>query len=398
MTKPLRAVVAGHICLDILPDFEHLTNHDLPSLLKPGKLVQIGSAQFCSGGPVSNTGLALHHLGIPTMLIAKTGDDPLGGILRQIIAKRGPELAERILVDPRVDTSYSIIISNRVTDRLFLHCTGANDTFSSADIDFEAVRGADIFHFGYPPALRRMYVDGGSELARVMRSAKETGATTSLDMSLPDRNAESGSVDWRQIYRGAMPYVDIFLPSLEELLFTLRRSEFERLSSTDGFSRPADPRLLEDIGGELLDMGVKIILVKMGEHGAYMRTAGGAALKTIGRARPAPEASWADRERWIPCFAVNAVGTTGAGDSTIAGFLGGLLRRTSIGEAMTMAVAVGACNVEAADSLSGLRTWEATRERVRAGWERRPLKIKADGWHWSDHQGMWIGPREKAVL
>ncbi len=50
---------------------------------------------------------------------------------------------------------------------------------------------------------------------------------------------------------------------------------------------------------------------------------------------------------WAPCFDVEVVGTTGSGDATIAGFLSALLRDASPEEAMTMAVAVGACNVEA---------------------------------------------------
>ena len=44
----------------------------------PGRLLQIGPATFSTGGPVSNTGLALHRLGIATRLMGKVGDDLLG--------------------------------------------------------------------------------------------------------------------------------------------------------------------------------------------------------------------------------------------------------------------------------------------------------------------------------
>lgn len=393
-TKPLNAVVAGHICLDILPDFEGLSERDLQNLLKPGTLVQIGALQFSSGGPVSNTGLALKHLGIPVTLIAKVGDDPLGVILKGIIEKREPELMHGLIADPQSATSYSIIISHRAMDRIFWHCTGANDTFGPENIDFRLVGKADLFHFGYPPALRRMYLREGQDFVRVMQSAKETRVTTSLDMSLPDPNAGSGKADWRPIYKAVLPYVDIFLPSLDELLFTLRREEFQRMSSRGEILDQITPHLLEDLSGELLEMGVKIVVIKMGSRGVYLRTASEGALQSMGRARPLPERNWAGRERWIPCFKVGVVGTTGSGDSTIAGFLAGLLRRVSIEEALTMAVAVGACNVEAADSLSGLRTWEATRERVKAGWVQLPLAIDAPGWTWDKSTRMWSGPMD----
>jgi sugar/nucleoside kinase (ribokinase family) len=392
MPPIFNAIVAGHICLDILPDFEALAGRDLQSLCKPGALVQIGAAKFSGGGPVANTGLALHHLGIPVHLIAKLGADPFGDILKGIVEGRGPGLIGGLITDPHGITSYSVILSNRTTDRIFLHCTGENDTFGPEDIDARLVEKADLFHFGYPPALKRMYSDGGRELMRVMQSAKTSGATTALDMSLPDPHAESGKIDWRPIYNTVLPHVDIFLPSLDELLYTLRRDLFLQMASAGDLLAQATPRLLEDLSGELLEMGVGIVVIKMGNRGVYVRTASETRLKALGRARPESESGWAGCERWIPCFKVGVIGTTGSGDSTIAGFLAGLLRRTSLEEALAMAVAVGACNVEAADSLSGVRTWEATWARMKAGWEKLPLAMDDPQWKWKAAVGMWVGP------
>jgi sugar/nucleoside kinase (ribokinase family) len=98
---------------------------------------------------------------------------------------------------------------------------------------------------------------------------------------------------------------------------------------------------------------------------------------------------WADRELWAPCFDVEVVGTTGSGDATIAGFLGGLLRDMTPAEAMTMAVAVGACNVEAPDALSGLHSWEETTKRIARGWSRLPLTLDAPGWRWDTQLNLW---------
>ncbi|MCS6845522.1 MAG: carbohydrate kinase family protein, partial [Caldilineales bacterium] len=58
-------------------------------------------------------------------------------------------------------------------------------------------------------------------------------------------------------------------------------------------------------------------------------------------------------------------------------------------EAATAAVAVGACNVEAADTLSGLRSWEETMARVAAGWERHTLALTSAGWEWLPDRGLW---------
>ena len=83
---------------------------------------------------------------------------------------------------------------------------------------------------------------------------------------------------------------------------------------------------------------------------------------------------------WSACYRVEEVGTTGSGDATIAGFLSGLLRGLTPEEAVDVGVAVGACNVEAADSLSGLRSWEETLARIAAGWPHRPLRLDEPGW------------------
>ena len=86
------------------------------------------------------------------------------------------------------------------------------------------------------------------------------------------------------------------------------------------------------------------------------------------------------------------VGTTGAGDATIAGLLGALLRGLGPEQAATAAVAVGACNVEAADALSGVRPWDETWDRVRSGWARHDLALEAPGWHFDDQHQLWVGP------
>jgi len=147
------------------------------------------------------------------------------------------------------------------------------------------------------------------------------------------------------------------------------------------------PALLEEIAGQLVAMGAKIILLKLGSRGAYLHTASTAALAQMGAVRPG--ADWADLRLWAPCFQVQVVGTTGSGDATIAGFLSALLRGFSARQALITAVAVGACNVEAADALSGLRTWQETLTRIQSGWAQHPLLLSEPGWDWNEYDRLW---------
>ena len=57
--RPIDAVAAGHICLDIIPRFPAGTPPVLGEIFTPGKLSAIEEATVATGGPVSNTGIAL---------------------------------------------------------------------------------------------------------------------------------------------------------------------------------------------------------------------------------------------------------------------------------------------------------------------------------------------------
>ncbi len=388
----MTVIVAGHICLDIIPQLTGMSREAFERSFTPGHLVECGPTALSTGGAVSNVGLALHRLGIPTRLMGKIGPDLFGQAVRQIVEARGAGLADGMIVDPAAATSYSVCINPPEVDRIFLHYPGPNDTFSAADVRYDLTTAAQLFHFGYPPVMRCMYENDGAELIAILRRVRADGVTTSLDMTFPDPSAPAGRADWVKILRGALPYVDIFLPSIEEILFMLRRATYEELRTRFGADllQGITPELLTDLGDELLGLGVKIAGLKLGDRGFYLRTADRAAIAGMGRAAPADPAAWADQELWAPCFRVEVVGTTGAGDAAIAGFIAGLLRGLSPAAALTAAVAAGACNVEAADALSGIRTWDETLGRIAAGWPRHVLTIDAAGWRFDAGHGLWV--------
>ena len=324
-------------------------------------MIRAGPASLTTGGAVSNTGLALQRLGIQTRLIARIGKDQLGKTLRQCINALGAGMAESLIDSRTSSTSYSIVISPPGSDRRFVHHPGANDDFSAQDVSDNALQGARLFHFGYPPLMANMMADNGQQLVDLFQRVKSRGLTTSLDMAYPDPESSAARADWSTILQRTLPYVDVFTPSLDEILFLLG----ER---TDV---PLSAGLLKKVSGELLDMGTKMVLIKLGDRGLYLRTTGRGGLEDLGLAAPADLAAWADFEAWLPCFNVEVAGTTGAGDVTIAGFLAALLRNLSPREALTGALAVGACCVEASDALSGILPWDETWRRIRSGWASR---------------------------
>jgi len=387
------AVVAGHICLDIIPDLSKIPPGSLLTSFRSGGLLTIGKAKVATGGPVSNTGLALHILGISTRLMGKIGNDMFGSAVLEVVRSYHPDLAEGMVIDESVPTSYSFVINPPDMDRFFMHCPGANEAFGVEDIKYEQLEQARLFHFGYPPIMRLMYANDGEQLVEVYRRAKLTGVTTSLDTCTPDPLSASGQADWKKILRTTLPYVDIFLPSIEELLYMLRKEFYMKMldRSQNGDILPqVTPELLSEVSSELQDMGAKIVGIKTGYRGMYLRTGGKNDLVNMGRSAPADLDAWENREIWAPVFNVNVVGTTGSGDSTIAGFLSAVLRGFGAAQAIVAATAVGACNVEAADSLGGLRSWDATMQRIGAGWQRQESKLDSPGWTFDKEKQFWF--------
>jgi sugar/nucleoside kinase (ribokinase family) len=364
-------------------------------MFAPGRLLEVGAVTFSTGGPVSNTGLALNKLGIKTQLMGKIGADLFGSAVKQLVSNYDPHLAEGMVVDPAVDTSYTLVINPPQVDRIFLHHAGANDTFMADDVRYGAVAEVRHFHFGYPPIMRSMYDNEGVELAEIFRRAKTTGVTTSLDMSLPDPTSASGQADWRTILRATLPHVDLFLPSAEEILYMLHRPTFDELhraANGQDVLPLFTPHLLTDISRDLINLGVKIVCIKLGHRGFYLHTASLEKLNQLGRARLSKPEQWANKQIWAPAFQVEEIGATGAGDASIAGFLSAFLRDLSPEAAITAATAVGACNVEAADGISGIRPWPETVERIAAGWPRRKLQLEAPSWEFDTKQQLWFGP------
>ncbi len=211
-------VVAGHICLDVIPELGG------PLDVQPGGLVVIGPSAVSTGGPVGNVGMALHRLGVPVRLIAKIGDDMFGRELLSILRGGDPALADGMIVVPGETTSYSVIVNPPGIDRTVLHCAGANDTFGVADVPLDRLDGARILHFGYPPIMRRLYSDGGLELAGLFAAAHDRGLVVSLDTCVPDPNSAAGRVDWVAFLARVLPAVDVFSPSVDELRAMLRVS------------------------------------------------------------------------------------------------------------------------------------------------------------------------------
>ena len=395
--KTYDVTVAGHICLDIIPEMSASETQEIGKFFKPGKLIQVGNAKISTGGPVSNTGLAVTRLGLNVAFMARVGDDPFGKLVVDLLAREGH--AAGVLSSPEDCTSYTIAISPPGIDRIFLHYPGANDAFSASDLDRKIIAQSKIFHFGYPPLMARCYQDGGEELMRMLQIAQSEGVTISLDMALPDPNSTSALAPWKDILIKALPHVDVFLPSIEEVLFILDRDRYFEMKKGAGdrdFIDMIDPGFYSRLARQILEMGCKIVGLKTAHRGVYILTGSSDAVGKVGEV-PADIENWSNRELWCPAFQVDKIASaTGSGDSLIAGFLAAYSRGQTIEKTLKYANCTGFQNLHALDAVSGIRDWTETTRLIEE--EDLPMidvPLNDTPWKWDKRLKLWVGEKDK---
>lgn len=373
-----KVIVAGHACLDITPLFtQNQQAAKLGNILSPGKLIQMEGVDIHAGGAVSNTGMAMKMLGADVCLMAKTGSDEFGKIISDIYAAQGADSG--IIVQEGQNTSYSVVLALPGIDRIFLHDPGCNHTFSFEDLPKEKLLGTDLFHFGYPPLMKKMYEDTGSELVRMMKYMKAQGTATSLDLAFVDGESDAGAADWKEILSRVLPYVDFFVPSIEELCFMLDRDRYEAWKTKAGdedisFSLDVQ-RDIRPLADKCMELGAKVLLLKCGAPGLYYRTTEVKRLEGLETALGISAEDWSDREGFEASYQPKRVlSGTGAGDTTIAAFLTAMLEGYPFEMCIHLAAAEGASCVEAYDALGGIRPLKELASRIEKGWKKQNFR------------------------
>ncbi len=368
-SQPIDAVVAGYLGVDLTPGFD-ATRAVIPfsELFRPGKLIETEGLNVSLGGVVANTGLALRRFGQRAELMGCVGNDALGDMAVARLAQAG--VTNGIRRTAKAGTAYGLVIAPPGMDRLFLEDPGCNRCFTADDIDYDVVRKSRLFHFGYPPLMQALWTNGGTELQTLLGRIRELGVITSLDMTLPDADSPAGRADWPSILAATLPLVDIFVPSIEELLFMLDAKLYARcLSESTGGDMIAviSPEIYARLADRVLALGVKVLLVKAGQRGAYLRT-GNLDTFSLADRVGCPHGNWLAP---LPVETGRLCNACGAGDCAVAGFLAALLNGTDVITAGRYAMQAGRDNLYGPDAVSGLQEW-AQMSRLVKGSENKP--------------------------
>jgi sugar/nucleoside kinase (ribokinase family) len=153
----------------------------------------------------------------------------------------------------------------------------------------------------------------GKNLLRLCKQIKDIGKILTLD------TAWDSTGRWFPVIDKSFPYIDYFLPSIEEA----------RMLS--GKMKP------EEICSFFLERGVKNVCLKMGGNGSFIMN---------------------KKEKYFfPPLPVTVISTLGAGDAYVAGFLVGLLKGYDFKKSGLLANIVGAQSVTSIGATSGIKNW-----------------------------------------
>lgn len=250
------------------------------------------------GGKGANQACAIHFLNKDVVFYGAVGNDTNGKMVENYLKSLGLTANLKICNDSCTGVA-TIIINNKNAENQIICVPGANNKITKNEIDKIDFSKFDI--------LLLQLENPGEVMTYAMKKAKEAGLLVVLNPA-----------PYQYLKEEAYQYVDYFIPNEHEL--ELYTSEVE-----------GD---IKERSRYLLDKGLKNIIVTLGEKGSIF----------INK----------EEAFEIPAFKVNAVDTTGAGDSYCGALVSALSEGKNIKEAMEFATKASSIAVTRKGAIASL--------------------------------------------
>jgi sugar/nucleoside kinase (ribokinase family) len=258
---------------------------------QPGREVLADDVTLTLGSSSAICAMGLARLGNAVRFVGLVGADPWGDYCLRTMADAGIDVS-RVRRDASLKTGITVSITSR-QDRALLTYVGAAAALGEADVSDADLAGATHLH------VASYFLQSGlrAGLPRLFARARAAGLTLSLDPGFdPDEH-------WDEQLRLLALEADLFFPNAPELAAIARQSGVEA-------------------GLRALDNGRLRTVATLGAQGSATLQDG--------------------RLLEVPAFAVDAVDSTGSGDSFDAGFLHAWLRRLPLQDCLRWGAACGA--------------------------------------------------------
>lgn len=310
--------VVGLYILDVL-------GRPIDAIPPGGELRFIEQIRLTVAGTAGGTAVDCAKLGLKTKAVGAVGDDEKADFVLMTLKGFGVDVGSMRRL-PGIPTSSTILNVRPNGDRPALHCRGASDAFTLTAAEYAGVLDAKFVHVGGMPLLAKF---DGAPTTAFLKAAKAAGRTTTFDLL-------SATAKTTDVLRPSLPYVDYFVPSIEDA------------SAMSGLSDP------EDTAKFFRDLGAKNCLLTRGGDGCIVVTE--------------------DATFRLPAFEIDVKDTTGCGDSFTAGLIAGLNHGWDIEKSARFASACGALVATGLGSDAGIVNFEETEKLMNTA-RTRPLAI-----------------------
>jgi sugar/nucleoside kinase (ribokinase family) len=261
-----------------------------------------------AGGTVVDTA----KLGLRSLAVGAVGDDEKADWVLLTMQKHGIDTSAMQRLSG-VPTSATILNVRPNGDRPALHVRGASDHFDVSPSMYDQVFDAPIIHLGGTGLLKKL---DGSASVTLLREAKSRGRTVTFDLI-------AASAETLGIVAPLLPYIDYFMPSIEEA------------------KDMSGQKTAEDCAKFYLDKGASCCVFTLGGEGAFYAHGDGTRLASR-------------------AYDITVVDTTGCGDAFDAGFIAALHHKMDTETALRFAQASAGLVATGLGSDAGIVSFEDT--------------------------------------
>lgn len=284
---------------------------------QPGPLHEIKHYTKELAGAETNVAIGLARLGLRAGWVSKVGNDPFGTFIMKRLQEEYVN-TDCVLVDSEHATGFQIKSKVEVGDPevCYFRKNSAASHLHSSDFNQNYFLAAKHMHMtGIPLAVSVSMRDFA---LHALTSMKAAGRTVSFDPNLRPTLWKSQE-EMVVTINEAAKQANYVLPGIEEGKILT------------GYENP------EDIASYYLDAGVELVVIKLGEQGAFFKTA--------------------KEQGMVEGIKVKQiVDTVGAGDGFAVGLLSGLLQNDSLTQSVRRANAIGALAVQSPGDNDGYPT------------------------------------------
>ena len=255
----------GTVAMDVILQVDSLPGEDGFAVVK--------QKRYLEGGSASNVMVQAARLGAKCGFISQVGDDEIGNAIKNGLEKEGIDTSLMVIKNGGTSLHTNIIVGDDGKKMILLNMGDSFLSMDENDVIYSFINSSKIFYTDLLP---------GKPAISALKKAKQAGLNTVFNLQVGIPLMEQFGVPLSEII-SVLQYVDVFAPCREA--FRQMTANEDCLSGMHDF----------------MNNYTGLLVLTMGSEG--VAAADGKSIITV------------------PAFKVDAVDTTGAGDSFIGAFM-----------------------------------------------------------------------------